>query len=275
MIQTDDKHPRRRIMEVEEIADEKEEKKVMREEPIAPRVIPDEKEAMVTDMQEEFSPQKEALPFEGLAREQQKEKEMEREQFVEQPIAPKKDIVSELFHTNETTVSYPDVTVGKKSKGGIPVFVWIILLFVIVGCIGGGLIFFKNSSSSTTESPSGTTATITLATSPTPTETPTPIASPSAAVKKTITVQIWNGSGKSGAASLMKELLEEKGYVVKSTGNAPSFSKEPTAIYIKSDKKQYLDTLKSDVEEKYTIGTVSASLDENVAYDARVIVGQE
>lgn len=277
---SDDKQSRRIRMKVEEIADEKEEKRINKEEPVPQAVIPspppeeEEKKEEAEEIKENM--QKEEAPLEGLAREQQKES-LDREM-------PKKDIVSELFRTNETTVSYPDVTIQKKPKK-FSVLIWIILLFVIVGCIGGGLLFFKQQSSSPSEvSPQEeNNITVTLTSTPSPTDTQTPVsptqgATPTAsasAKKKGITVQVWNGSGKSGAASLMKELLEENGYTVKSTGNAPSFSKDATAIYVKKSKKEYLDLLKKDIGEKYSLGTTSATLDENLTFDARVIVGEE
>lgn len=263
-------------MEVEEISDKEEEKQISEiAPPPAPTVPPEKMEEENRSVHKEIQEDVHEAPSSLEEPAMQQEKEHIVPSVPDE--AAKKDIVSELFRTNETTVQYPDVTVRKKS-GKVSVIIWIILLFVIVACIGGGLLFFKNQqASSTGTSPEGGEVTTTLSPSATPIETPTPTesASASASQKKEITVQVWNGSGKSGAASLMKELLEEKGYTVKSTGNAPSFSKDETAIYVKSSNKEYLELLKKDIGEKYSLGTTAATLDESVAFDARVIVGEE
>lgn len=279
MTSSNDTKPRHKIMEVEEISGKEEEKEVTKKDAIPPIMLaPQEKEEEEKEIKDTMESEPSSLT--GLATEQQKEASAPRDS----EETPKKDIVSELFHPTDTQVPYPTVTAQKKPKR-FSFVIWVILLFVIVGCIGGGLLLFKQQSSGATEeSPQGNNATITLSSTPSPTEMQTP-ASPSqggptptasaSAKKKEITVQVWNGSGKSGAASLMKELLEEKGYTVKSTGNAPSFSKDQTAIYVKKSKKDYLDLLKNDIGEKYSLGTTSATLDESLGFDARVIVGEE
>jgi len=201
----------------------------------------------------------------------------------------KKDIVSELFETKNTSVQYPDISLDKKPKR-FGFFLWVIILLGIVGAIGGGLLYFKQTSSSSeqvqTAIPSPTvilvpTETETETPSATPsgkTKTPTPTnsATPSATPKKTgLSIQVLNGSGTSGVASAMKKFLEEKGYNVIGTGNAKNFDYANTEIIIKADKSSSLDKLKTDLSASYTVGSTSATLDVNASYDAQVIIGKE
>jgi len=202
----------------------------------------------------------------------------------------KKDIVSELFETKKDSLQYPNISIDRKpSRFGF--IVWVFILLAIVGAIGGGLLFFKQKSVSQNISP---VIVLSPTTTPIPTETDMPIASPSgisknspsvtptkiaslsATPKKTgLSVQVLNGSGKSGAATTMKKFLEEKGYNVVGTGNAKNFSYEKTEIAIKSDKISLMDKLKSDLSEKYSMSDTSGTLDSSVSYDAQVIIGAE
>jgi len=201
----------------------------------------------------------------------------------------KRDIVSELFEPKRETVSYPDISLDKKpSRFGF--VIWVIVLFAVVALIGGGLLFFKKQSSSAeipsadvsptptpivletetpeVSSPSGSKSSLTT--------TPSKAASPTAAPKKTgLSIQVLNGSGKSGAATAMKKYLEEKGYNVVGTGNAKNFEYEQTEIVIKSDKSSSLDKLKSDLSGSYTVGSTSATLEASSTFDAQVIIGKE
>jgi len=199
----------------------------------------------------------------------------------------KRDIVSELFETKKENVQYPDISLDRKpSRFGF--IVWIILLFAIVGAIGGGLVFWKSRSTNEPVSSVGVTSTPTSVVieteTPIPssssaskkTPTPTKTASVSATPKKTgLSIQVLNGSGVKGVASSMQKYLEEKGYTVFGTGNAKNFEYAQTEIIIKADKASLLEKLKTDLSGSYTVGSTSATLDPSVSYDAQVIIGAE
>ncbi len=124
-------------------------------------------------------------------------------------------------------------------------------------------------------------------TTPTPTTkaTPTPKASPTPGKgtptptttggvdRANLKVAIQNGSGVAGAATKASDALKKLGYDVVSSGNADNFDYTQTEIHVKSTKKAYLDTLKSDLSGDYTIGTAVA--DYTGDSDALVIVGKE
>ena len=84
-----------------------------------------------------------------------------------------------------------------------------------------------------------------------------------------------NGGGVAGTAGQMKTLLEEKGYTVSDVGNTEQYTYDETEIHVKADKEAYLALLTQDLSGEYTIGSSSAELDEDVSYDARIIVGKE
>ncbi len=113
-------------------------------------------------------------------------------------------------------------------------------------------------------------------TSPTPTTkgTPTPTkASASDLDRSNLSLEVQNGSGVAGAATKMSDALKKLGYTVASSGNADNFDYEKTEIQLKSTKKAYLEMLKKDLGDDYTIG--SATSDYTGDADGVVIVGKE
>jgi len=225
----------------------------------------------------------------GEKEEERTNRETIPEERYEKEIAPlkteeKRDIVSELFDTKDKAMSYPDISLDRKSSR-FGFVIWVFVLLGIVVVIGVGLLFLKGRSTSQTP----VSAVLTPTTTPMPIETETPpssspsgkisptpskTASPSAKPKG-LTIQVLNGSGKSGVASAMKKYLEEKGYSVVGTGNAKNFEYEKTEILIKTAKTSFLDKLKTDLSEKYVLGSTSATIEESASYDAQVIIGKE
>lgn len=201
------------------------------------------------------------------------------------PLKPeeKMDLVSELFETNRKPVEYPEISLEKKPSP-FRFLIWVVILLVIVGFIGGGLWYLKQRSVSqesvSSEIVSSPTPTFSAVTE-TPVATPSgKIASPSASVSPTVkktglSVRILNGNGEKGVASEAKKFLEEKGYTVVSTGNADAFDYEETEIDIKEEKSSQLDKLKADVSEKYTVGSTTSDLKSDASYDVQIIIGKQ
>lgn len=128
-----------------------------------------------------------------------------------------------------------------------------------------------------------------------PTDTPTPSVDPSNApsvtatptVKKvnsidsatgldrsTLSVEVQNGSGVTGAASKASDIVKSFGYKVSSIGNADNENYENVIIQVKSTKSNFLALLKKDLGFSYTIGSASADLDSSSTADALVIIGK-
>jgi hypothetical protein len=182
----------------------------------------------------------------------------------------RKELVDELFQNRQQAPSpvMPEISIHTE-KSSKPVYLWAIV--VIVACLvaGGSLLFLSGKKNFTvSKGPVPTPTTIVIA-------TVTPSASPSAAKRSDITIQVLNGGGKAGAASKMKTTLEDKGYTVGETGNAEKYTYDKTVILVKAAKKQYLSLLENDLKGTYVLGTSSATLESTVSFDARVIVGKE
>lgn len=110
---------------------------------------------------------------------------------------------------------------------------------------------------------------------PTPAKvTPTPTGTASGLDRANLNVAVLNGSGEAGAATKASDALKKLGYTVVSSGNADNFDYATTEIQVKSTKKSYLDMLKSDLSDIYTITAATADYTGTSA-DAVVIVGKK
>lgn len=125
------------------------------------------------------------------------------------------------------------------------------------------------TSSKTTPSPSPKT-TVT----PTTTSTSSTVDKATGLDRANLKVAVQNGSGIAGAATKGSDILKKLGYNVVSSGNADNFDYEKTEIQVKSTKKSYLNLLKSDLSDDYTIGTATSDYTGTDA-DAVIIIGKE
>ena len=185
---------------------------------------------------------------------------------------------------NQYNYSSPEMP--KKPKK----FIYVILfLIILVGFFLTRNLFFGSSKQK--EEPSIT---------PTPTEyqfpTDTPVLSPTVSESKpttapttksvnpvdastgldrsTLSVEVQNGSGVTGAASKGSDALKSFGYKVSSVGNADNENYENVTIQVKSTKTNFLALLKKDLGFSYTIGSTSADLESSSTADALVIIGK-
>ena len=183
----------------------------------------------------------------------------------------KKKMVDELFQpvSMKETPMAPEISVHTRTLSQ-PIYLWAIGVVACCIAIGAGLIIFTSR---------GTFKSISLRSfisKSTPTPIPrTPAPTPSELKRDAITIQVLNGGGKAGAASTMKKLLEEKGYAVSDTGNADSYTYDLTQVSVKAGKSAYIPILEKDLKSSYSLGTSSATLDDSLSYDVRIIVGKE
>lgn len=177
------------------------------------------------------------------------------------------EVVSEFFAKKEkpSSFGYPNISVHKKSPVA-GVFLWALGVVAIVVLIGFAIVSFSRGGV--------TMPKLLVKATPTPTLAPTAIPTP-AVDKKSLTVQILNGSGTAGVAGKMKALLEEKGYTVSGTGNAKTYDYEKTEIQVKAEKEAFLLILQSDLSGSYVVGSATATLKGTATYDAVVIIGKE
>lgn len=193
--------------------------------------------------------------------------EVQKEELTEEKsrIADQESVVSEFFTPKEekSSLGYPDISVHKQPLS--QVYLWAIGVLLVVVLIGAGIIWASR----------GGVAKLSFA-KPTPTPTAAPTPTPTPAIdKKTITIEVLNGSGIAGTAGNMKTFLEEKGYTVSGTGNAKNYEYEKTEIQTKEETASYSAFIASDLAGSYTVGSISATLKSSLPYDVVVIVGKE
>lgn len=159
-----------------------------------------------------------------------------------------------------------DVKVMKEKS---PVF-WILVPGIfILGAILGGIFFYQKEVNTIDAE-----------------NTPTPVATPEVSVTPTPTtkaeekidvsefdIAILNGSGIAGEAGKVKTLLEDAGFSVTSTGNAPTYDYTKTIIKAKSTvDNSVIEKLKEALLESYEVGD-SQTLPSSSTTDIQVIVG--
>ena len=110
--------------------------------------------------------------------------------------------------------------------------IWVGAMLGIAVAVGIGLIFLVR----------GTSGLPAFGVKPTPTVAPTIVPTPTidaSILRKDISVRVLNGGGVAGAASKMKAFLEEKGYVVDSTGNTKEYTYNSTVVQVKAGKEKH------------------------------------
>ena len=92
--------------------------------------------------------------------------------------------------------------------------------------------------------------------------------------RSTLSIEVQNGSGETGAASKGSDILKSFGYKIIATANADNFDYQNATIKVKSIKSNFLQLLKKDLGFSYTVGSASADLDSSSTADALVIIGK-
>lgn len=156
---------------------------------------------------------------------------------------------------------------------------WIILalIFILIALAGGGLFYFreevikktvKQDEPSLKPSPS-----IRVVVSVTPSE-----ATESASVKIDFSkygIKVLNGSGISGEAAKVRDVLEEEKFVVEEIGNAESTDIKETIVKVKKDvSKEFLTKLKEVLKKTHFLG-LDETLDESEDEDIVIIIGSQ
>lgn len=109
-----------------------------------------------------------------------------------------------------------------------------------------------------------------------PTQAPTPTPVPAEVDKKTLKIEVQNGTGESGVAGKMKNLLVEKGYEgTIETGNADNYDYTETVLKIKKTKIGIQKELETDLSEDYSLSKSVETLEDDSDYDVVIVVGAE
>lgn len=90
--------------------------------------------------------------------------------------------------------------------------------------------------------------------------------------KTKYTISVLNGSGITGQAGEFKTMLEEAGFVVKSTGNADRQTYARVVISARQNVAQsFLDELKRTIENSYEVDKVSETIERETPTDIEII----
>lgn len=224
---------------VEEVVDEK------------PAEVLEEIKEDAKNIEEAVEKLEDAIPVEALPVSEPEVETKERE------------VISELYKPK--TMEIPSEVIADSRTSVKSILVWSLVVIGIALLTGGILLLTVKSFQG---KPSVVAPTPTVAV---PQETPTPVT----AKREDVKVQVLNGGGVAGSGSKMKTLLEEKGYTVEDVKNADEFTYLETEVHVKADKVAYLELLKTDLAESYTVGTADASLSADSLYDVQVIVGKK
>ena len=152
-----------------------------------------------------------------------------------------------------------------------PNYLWIIVpTALLVGALVGGLITYFSGisalSSVPTPSPIATIEPEVIATA-----TPTT----SNVDRSVIKLQVLNGSGVAGLAGKAKTYLEGLGYKDIVVGNASVSNLTETTISLKADKKDLLETIKTDLSKNYKVAEETETLSASSKYDFVITLGSK
>lgn len=151
-------------------------------------------------------------------------------------------------------------------------WLWFLIVLIIVGAIAFAYFrgigpFAKFRGQVVEESPTPKTS---LFGTPTPAAEATPGVELNKGEPK---IRVLNGSGRAGVASVVKDLLEGKGYKVAAIGNAANFDFERTVLRFKSGFAKFEEVLTRDLADNYSVTTAADDLEATDEADIEVVVG--
>jgi len=198
--------------------------------------------------------------------------------------------------------TFADYTMRPEERGSKRAFIFIVL-FILIAVLGGLFIIGALNKKPKKSLP----VVVNI-----PTVTPLPTSSVSAVLKPNLTGEIYprqtrlspttglssqdkltnldrsklsvsvlNGSGEKGAAKQVSSYLESLGYKIVKVDNAEVFSYRNLTVQVKRSKSAYASLLKKDLQSASnaananpSFASVSASVSDEIASDAEVIVGK-
>lgn len=161
----------------------------------------------------------------------------------------------------EPITSFPMSAERKKNKLSL-----IVVIIIVIVAVAGWFYFIKSIANKKEE-------VIKI----TPTETQKPTLTPEPTIeKKTVKIQVLNGTGTPGQAAEAVKLIKEAGYETDNikTGNADKFDQETTTISFKKGFDKIVDDIKNALKEKFDeIKIETIELDKDSEFDIIVTTG--
>lgn len=185
---------------------------------------------------------------------------MEKEE-VEEKAVEESDMPSLAKKDEHSGVSFQYNYPTKKSHKGL-----YLIIIILLGILAAGF-FFRSK-----------VKRLVMGGSPTPTpvatEIPTPTSTPNPLNRSDWSFEVLNGSGESGLAKKIGGQLQDLGYQVVKTGNAPKSNYTQTQILVRQDQMEKVDLVIADLKDTIKIATVAGELKEGTA-SARIIIGKD
>jgi hypothetical protein len=183
------------------------------------------------------------------------------------------EAVQEIPQTQNSGVSFP--TVGGEKKNGGAKTLLIIGILILVGVLG--YVIYKSASSQgdqiATSTPTSYQNMAAPSEEPSAEPSATPSSTPSAAVDKTeIKIQVQNGTGITGEAAYLQNILKGMGYSEVSVGNSAAQDATDTKVSFGSSVPT---SIVSEITAKLgtTYQTVTKTSSASTTYDVVIITG--
>jgi len=174
------------------------------------------------------------------------------------------DIKKWLSDVDTNDIPMDDAPKGNKLKG----FLVALIVVIILGAMGGGIYYYQSNVASP-DVDDQSIAVVTPTILPTPTEAPTEEVDLSA-----LTVEILNGSGKSGLAGTVAIALTDGGFSDATAGNADASNYEETIVSMKADTPKGVYTeINKILGTDYVLELSEEPLDEDSEYDVSIVLG--
>jgi len=152
---------------------------------------------------------------------------------MEESQNPQETQTQPVAEAPQESVSFAPIPVKQKSKGGVKTFLGIFILIIF---IVGGFLIFKDSGQKSSEP----TATPEVGGVSVDTSSPSPTPAP---VDKTkVVISIENGTGISGEAAYIRDVLKVAGYSVFKIGNAKTSDNVTTTVTFSSSLEESVKT---------------------------------
>lgn len=198
---------------------------------------------------------------------------------------------SDMSENQTDYQTFADYTM--RSAGRPRLVIVLAVIFILLGVIFGSLFIIG----ALYKKPKTALPAVTII----PTATPLPTSSVSAVLKPNLTVtlsprpstaglstqdkstnldrsklqvSVLNGSGETGAARQVSSYLESLGYKIARVGNADAFTYLNLTVLVKKNMSAYAPLLKKDLQTNPAFASVSASISDEIAGEAEVIVGK-
>lgn len=177
---------------------------------------------------------------------------------------------------NQSGVSFPMVGEPQKKSNGAKTLL-IAGILILIGILG--FVIFKSATKKSDvisiDAPvedNLTTPVVTQTIAPSPTSTPVASGTPKAISRSTVSIEIQNGTGITGEAAYLQNILKTMGYTKINVGNATTQDATSTTVtFLKTLSADVVNELTSKLQSVYSDVTVKTSTTQ--LGDAIIITG--